>query len=535
MGNTLLDPSIISGAMSQIAQNTGPQQMQEWLGAKNALLQNQQLQAQQAAGADFQKAIDPATGKVDYGKFNALLAGDKGAAFDAQDAAQKGLVNQSQAQTNLQNDYSLFKARQDAFAGVLNGLKNKGTFSRGDVIDAISSLPKSLGVTPSDMAGIVQSYDPNDPQGWLSQEEAALQSQAATVEQRMPQLVGMDGGNKTIYGAENPITGQIAPVGTVTKGVSPEFLSTPQTITGPDGTSVTGTPGQLGINTPQASFAPVGGGSGAPPAQQAPSTPPPGYGSQGLAQIGGNQPAQGGAQPAPAPNTQGGGGILSNGPVSVAPGTVQSAEAIAADQTTQFQNDVNAGNNTAQALTNLYEIGAAAKAGFTGIGASEKEIIGKLASTVGLGNETTDATQILDKATGMLQASNMTGFGASSDAKLGAAMGITPNKTMTQGGIQATVAMTLGNQLYQQHLSEAAQSWRQSGGNPADQKNGYYAFKNNFQKNTSPLIMSIPFMGPAQLKELQSYVRSLPPRQQAQFNAQFKYSAAQGWLSVPGQ
>jgi hypothetical protein len=135
----------------------------------------------------------------------------------------------------------------------------------------------------------------------------------------------------------------------------------------------------------------------------------------------------------------------------------------------------------------------------------------------------------------MILAQNLTGFGASTDAKLGAAMGITPNGTMSGEGLAATAAMTAGMKLYQLHMGQAAQQWRQQGGNPADPSQGYNSFKMQFQNQTSPLVLALPYMPASQIKDLQAEIKTLPGEQQRAIDAQIKTSMQNGWLSAPGQ
>lgn len=529
---------------------TGMAQMGQ-MGIQNALNRQQMTQnnlliqntlAKRAAGADFQKAIDPTTGQLSPTKYNQLLAADPQATFAAAPSSQAGLGNQTTQLDNQAHQITNKAAQLGFLANTATGYAENPPTLKQMQSDLADGVAQGL-YDPSVAAGILaKSPDPTeDPQGFKSfwtNEAQHLSAAHGEVARFLPSATPINAGGQTIMGQANPLApGYTAPGSVVTSTPNPEFMSTPQTVVAPNGNSVTGTPAQLGIPIPKASIAPPGNPVAGPGGAL-----PPGYGPQGLTPIGPAAGAPSAVAPTPTaspsaavPNN---GGIMANGPMVVAPGTVAAGATLAADQTNQFQNDVTMANNTAPDIANAYEIGAAIKGGaFTGAGSDEKEYLGKLASMVNISydaNSTTES-QILDKASGMLQTSNLSGMGAGTDAKLLAAQGITPNKKMTAAAGLATVAMTLGNRLYQQRLGQAAQAWQQNGGSPSDVQNGYNAFKAQFQQNTSPLIMALPFMAPDQLKGIQSFVHSLPVAQQQQFNEQYRASQQAGYLNAPSQ
>jgi hypothetical protein len=236
--------------------------------------------------------------------------------------------------------------------------------------------------------------------------------------------------------------------------------------------------------------------------------------------------------------------VDANGNTVPAPGynatsTAQTgAQTLAADQMSAYSSDVQTAQNSAQGMSSIFELGAAAR-GFTpGPLAAQLANVNSIAAELKLplATDETTAEQTAAKAAGMLLADNLTGFGTSSDAKLGAAMGITPNGSMSAGGLAATAAMTAGAKLYKMRLGQAAQTWEAQGGNPTDPSVGYSTFKLAFQREASPLVMALPFMPPDQIKELQSYVKTLPKDQQILLNNQVKFAKSQGWLDpAPAQ
>jgi hypothetical protein len=224
--------------------------------------------------------------------------------------------------------------------------------------------------------------------------------------------------------------------------------------------------------------------------------------------------------------------------VAGAPEAAAQAAGVAVEGSTQqtaYSSDVTAAQNTAPAMSSLFELESAAKKANPGPLSANLAYVNTLGAQINAPTATNqaEAEQVANKAAGMLLASNLTNFGPSTDAKLGAAMGITPNTTMSMGGILATGAMTAGAKLYQFHLGQEAQGWQASGGDPTDQSKGYNNFKTNFQSLTSPLVLALPFMPPEQIQDVNSYMQTLPPDQQALFNNQVKYSIAKGWLTPP--
>lgn len=518
-----LDPSIITNAANIGATNSPMTAITNAAQTGNALYSLRQNQAGMAAGQDFQQAIDPNTGQLDSKKYNALLAADPRASLAAVQSSQAGQNNQATQLTNQQQQIQNGLSHLTYAANLATGYAESPPTKKQVISDLADGMNE--GTIDATTAAKMASDPPFDApqsvqQAYWKQKAQASSAAIGQVSRFLPTQVPIGAGGSTIVGQGNPLApGYTAPGSVVTNSPSAEFQSTLQTVQLPDGSSFTGTPAQiqakLGSALPAATITPPGGAA------------PSGYGPQGLTPIGAPSPQ---AAPTPAaPGPQGGG-------IVVPAGAATSAATLANDQTTQFSNDVASGANNAQAMSNIYEIGAAAKGANTGPGSAREAGINALGAEVFGGNagQATDE-QILAKASGMLTAANLTNFGASSDAKLGAAMGITPNGTMTEQGVSATLAMTAGTRLYGQYKAEAAQAWKQQGGNPADPNNGYNAFQLQFQRTTSPLILSIPFMPPTQLQQLQTYVHSLPRAQQVQFNAMYKASSQAGYLSAPGQ
>lgn len=234
---------------------------------------------------------------------------------------------------------------------------------------------------------------------------------------------------------------------------------------------------------------------------------------------------------------------LANGQITTLPGYNATeaqnagASALGDDQMKAFSGDVSLAANNNNAMSSLYELESSAKNAKPGPLSGNMAYVNSLGAEWGLPTATDQASaeQVANKAAGMLLASNLTNFGPSSDAKLIAAMGITPNTAMSMDGLVATGAMTAGAKLYQQRLGEAAQLWQTQGGQPTDPTNGYNKYKLDFQNKTSPMVLAIPFMPPSQFQELKSYLKTLPADQQKLINNQIAYSMQQGWLNVPTQ
>ncbi|MDE1896032.1 MAG: hypothetical protein KGH91_03035 [Rhodospirillales bacterium] len=428
MGNTLLDPSIISGAMNQIAQNTGPQQMQGWLAARNAMLQNQALQSKQAAGQDFQKAINPLTGVVDYGKFNALLAGDKGAAFAAQDASQAGMDNQAKYQSNLQAEAQTYMDRSQAAAGLAASWMQKPGLSRSDVMDGVADMISQGILTPSAGAQVVKSFDPTNPSGWAKNEFDALTAQAGQVKALLPQYSAIDTGAATNLVNTNPLAGPPHVMGSLPNTLSPAQAAAPTQIVLPSGQTVT---------EPLGAYATANG---------IPSIPMPGNGAA---------PGQPGSAPAALP----GGAIPGPAPGQLAMN----------DADTKYLTDTLAQQQAAQqGMASLRNVMAALPGANTGPAASSVAEIGAALDQLGINigdtqatqeqNLTKNATQLIMSATGKL--------GVPTDAKLVTAALGSPNSQLTEGANRTIAGELMGGFAYQNAAANYLQAARAQGLTP---------------------------------------------------------------------
>lgn len=422
MGTTL-DPSIITGQLQQQAENTGPQQTQGWLGARQLLLQNQQLAAKQAAGQDFQKSINPLTGQVDYGAFNARLAGDPTAAFAAQSASQAGLANQAAQQANLQAEVQTYQARHQALSGIAAGWMQKPNLSLGDVMDGVSDAISQGVIDAQTGAQIMKSYDPSNPQAWAQNEYKALMAQAGQVQKLFPQYSTVNqGGQIGILNTNAGGVGGLASAGTLPTTLSPGEAASPTTITMPNGQQVTE---PLGV---------YAGSNGIPTIKM------PGTGAAPGAAL------PGGAIPGPAPGQT----AMNDADTKYMTGLLDQQQA------------------AQQGMAALRNVMAAAPGANTGPLASSVAQISATLNQLGINVGADQATQEqnLTKNAAQLVMASGTKLGVPTDAKFVMAALGSPGSKLTEGANRTIAGEVMGNFSYQNAAANYLQSARSQGLTP---------------------------------------------------------------------
>ena len=121
-----------------------------------------------------------------------------------------------------------------------------------------------------------------------------------------------------------------------------------------------------------------------------------------------------------------------------------------------YTQDVATGTSTSlpAQISSLQELLAAAPNAQTGPAAGQLATLRALGAQFGVnvGTDQASQEQVMNKATAMLVAGNLSGLGQATDAKMVEAMAATPNSKLTQDAVKTTGAMTYGNLLFQKTL-----------------------------------------------------------------------------------
>jgi hypothetical protein len=98
---------------------------------------------------------------------------------------------------------------------------------------------------------------------------------------------------------------------------------------------------------------------------------------------------------------------------------------------------------------------------------------------------------------------------------------------MTPEAVATTLAMTIGQKLYNLHRGQAYQKYIDGGGSAGDAG----AFGLKFQQQVSPLVLALPYMPKAARAKMITYIQSLPASAQLSIGNQIGYANEQGWLN----
>lgn len=233
---------------------------------QNALNENQKFQAQQAAGQEWQKAIDPATGQLNVNKLMTGVAQNPAAALAAGDTvrqAQEQVIQQLNAQglslnqamtktAYLANEYAPLLAQpnitpQDVYTAgaqaVANNIVTKDEFVR------------SMATMPTDPAGLRQ---------WVQHQLLTNQNHHDLLQALFPTPTLVTTGPNVTFvrnsqvGAPStvPVTGPGTSGGTIPLAPSPQWHDTGPGIVPTTGNQVSGPPIPKG-NTPEADTQPI--------------------------------------------------------------------------------------------------------------------------------------------------------------------------------------------------------------------------------------------------------------------------------------
>jgi hypothetical protein len=275
-----------------------PQYWGQQMSNLNAL---QDYSAKQATAEAYRQAVDPATGQLDPGKFNALVSQGP-AAWNAGPAMQQaGQAQGAQAQAqNVQTAGHI--ARLTYMQGAMTDLLQNPNTTMTDVVDRIHQIAKTNIVTPDEanaMAVDAQSFQGN-PHDWLLNHSVANQSATDQLKSQVGGIERVDQGGVTTFNRIQPAVatsgapqgGPVVPMGphpdTMTDIVSLHVPGQPdQQMTRAQAiTALRGNPALAPLNTdwlnaPPAVARPPGGTGGpatttaAPPATRTPVTATP--------------------------------------------------------------------------------------------------------------------------------------------------------------------------------------------------------------------------------------------------------------------
>ena len=222
-----LDPSVITPPAPQ--QINPLQLFSQVQGVRNAQAQNlilqtegqraqQQLGSDQAVGSAVQQATDPASGNIDWGQVNKLVAGNPAAALGAQASADNSTGQQRQQTAlsleKLQNFQQHLQAVHDAAASVLAD----PTATKNDVIKSVTNLTSNPDLDPDTKSNLIKnavSMVGSIPDGAsTAQVHQVVQGaimQTAGAQAQIATLIGQNTatnvGGRVVMGRQAPLTG----------------------------------------------------------------------------------------------------------------------------------------------------------------------------------------------------------------------------------------------------------------------------------------------------------------------------------------
>ncbi len=239
-----IDPTIPLGGMQQQQQQNPMQslgQTVQMLGGLQTLRQNQmQLQANQVFSDAYKQSVN-SDGSVDFNKLQSLAAQGGAGAFLPQ------FMGQVAQQRNLQQTYDTAKLdmalkQQQGIRQMIGSLAIDPQLGQADMTQKIASQISNAvqaGILPADQGIREIKQIPTDPKaqaGWIQNHLMSSLTGEQQLMAMQPESQTVDTGSGTVLLNRNKMTGQVTPVATVQKGLSPAELSQPVDIIGPDGT-----------------------------------------------------------------------------------------------------------------------------------------------------------------------------------------------------------------------------------------------------------------------------------------------------------
>lgn len=428
--------------------------------------------AEQAAGQDFQGAINPLTGQLDSAALNQRLANDPQAALAAPQMSQQGLANM---QTQLQNQgISQHNAiERITWTGNATGaLLSKPDVTRSDVIDTLTQGVAD-GVMPAkDAASVVATIPENGPQlqAWLRTHYAAAQ---ASIQALQPHVtIGNDGKYQFGYNT-NPVAGPVGPMpGTAFQNqLSPAQAAQPVTLPTPSGA------GQV---TTLGGVAQAASGGGAPP-------------------------------------------IIATGPTTQQQAANQTVGAAQGNQAASF---VSESTNLAQTRAALQGMRVEMQTANGGPLADTFRNVGAALGELGIsGMDQANAYDLLQKGQAQVVVSRVAdGLGVPTDGKMAALAAQTPGAHMTGTAGAVAVGQIQGVLDYQLARAKAAQEAGVTQ-NPAQSSQFNLQWQ---QRYPNASVFQFPYL-PREYQ--QKYYHSMTPAQQAQFKSQYRDAAQAGFVT----
>lgn len=476
---------LLAGAQPHIQTPNILGALQQGQQLQTARYHNQALGAQLAQGQLLQQATNP-NGTVDYRKFNALVAQTPGAAFGAQAADQSALdYAHKQYALHMQKMGNFMNGLNSAVLTAQKDPSNAPKIFRNYVVDAAAN-----GIMSPNEAARVLGEIPSDPQQAI-QAAQALSTSLMNAQAQAHQIAGapiqIDNGANVLIGRQPP-NGPVTVQGVVPKTLSPAQSIAPVTLMGPNGRQV-----QVPAETVAGGLPPNTMGTGAAsPAQQ-----------DVIAYRNGGLP----------------------GPM---PGTVEGEKAGAQQNAAIGTQIIEEGSDVQPTISNLMDLGAQIDDANPGPLAKAQAFYGGIASELGLSvSKQASAEQIFTKLTNMLATQNLSGLGHATDEKLNTLLASTPNASMTRDAAKTVWANAIGLQQYREARYKAYQGWLAKGNLPSSAA----AFNEQFQNETSPLILGLQYMPPKQQVTVLKYISGLPKAAQEKFNQQLIASKNAGLIS----
>lgn len=507
--------------------------------------ENETFGAQQTIGRAMQQAMDPATGQVNYQRFQELIAGNPMASFMAPQALSQARQLES-ATTQVQaGQAQLGMLRLNNVRQSVMGLLANPQVSRDDVIREITNLlrlPSEQRPFDEATAAAQLATLPSDPAGvrrWLLQRMASTDQGLQQIQQFLPRPSMINTGPAAIGVDMNPVSPsygqQSGPA--VTMGSTPQDMNELVDAIGPRGER---------IRVPRWAISPMVNGAG----QQVPGTGP-GQPPASPSIFGtGRYPQQGQPPGQPAAGaTQGASPAMSGGAAAgpaMPPGSfpVTQPPGVPEAQTLQAGRAAEAGTALLQAADEIPQIQSAlqnmdnlVRQFSSGQTADWQRVMGSLVNQAlptalqGLVFDAPNSVAAQEEFNKMAMQLAQSQFrmlgGTGTDSQLASTMMTSPNELYSREGNRGIIAMLRGNYDALGVKARAWADWQRQGNGPET----YYQFESQFNRNFNPRVFQMQYL-PESARA--TALNNMSANDRATYRRDFLHSVANGWIRING-
>lgn len=533
----------------------------------NALTNIKEFAAQNALTGIYQQSIDPTTGQVDLGKFNALASQNPAALWkfgQTMQSAGTGVGNEGQGTSAAVNAQLDQLAVQQAYMSPLLPKAQAGTLTADDVREALKNIPPGV-INPTTMASVNQQLDggANPSQmvlgGYFASQHARDMAAMAQPSLGTIQSGSMNyptQGNMFYPGGPGRAGGIQYPAAPLTQGTQPGGtdiqIGDGQSITVPNDqvhTILSNNPNLQKLNPTL--VAPPASGEGrypqpAAPAPGAPGAPTPPAPAP-LPAAGGGGGGGGGAEkpqagplylqpPPPPPPEAGGVGMPPQ------PGYIENVQAPSQKAATALVTAAKDTPNVAGLIQDMraqvnqpgWNPGLGAQAGSTW-----RQVLDKIG--VNATGQTPDAQKMaqasydeFSKDANLIASRQLGVLGNPSDARQNLAEAITPGMAQSKEGVLGISATLLGNQDAINRTNAAWQAAKANGWSDGRHNEWLASNWNVTDPNTGgrfdPRVFWLADTEGNRADQANRFAKKIPVGQQAQFLKNVQYAKDQGWI-----